>query len=107
MYHDGLTVISGDSSGYLKTWDMRTGKVLQAILNEPTKKPISHLAISKQRGSLDGVSLAETEEPESRWLAVNSYDNGKPFFCCVALDVHKSFGSVYRMLIIYTGILLL
>ncbi|KAF9538498.1 hypothetical protein EC957_006701 [Mortierella hygrophila] len=75
VYHDGLTVISGDSSGYLKTWDMRTGKVLQAILNEPTKKPISHLAISKQRGSLDGVSLAETEEPESRWLAVNSYDN--------------------------------
>ena len=55
---------------------MRTGKVLQAILNEPTKKPISHLAISKQRGSLGGVSLAETEEPESRWLAVNSYDNG-------------------------------
>ncbi|KAG0065036.1 hypothetical protein BGZ90_001948 [Linnemannia elongata] len=75
VYHDGLTVISGDSSGYLKTWDMRTGKVLQAILNEPTKKPISHLAISKQRGSLNGVSLAETEEPESRWLAVNSYDN--------------------------------
>ncbi|KAK3826529.1 MAG: WD40-repeat-containing domain protein [Linnemannia elongata] len=75
VYHDGLTVISGDSSGYLKTWDMRMGKVLQAILNEPTKKPISHLAVSKQRGSLDGVSLAETEEPESRWLAVNSYDN--------------------------------
>ncbi|KAG0274843.1 hypothetical protein BGZ95_009410 [Linnemannia exigua] len=75
VYHDGLAVISGDSSGYLKTWDIRMGKVLQSILNEPTKKPISHLAISKQRGSLDGVSLAETEEPESRWLAVNSYDN--------------------------------
>src|SRR5690242_16003996 len=92
VYHDGLTVISGDSSGYLKTWDMRTGKVLQAILNEPTKKPISHLAISKQRGSLNGVSLAETEEPESRWLAVNSYDNGKPdYFYHVVLDVNKSF----------------
>ncbi|KAI1314381.1 hypothetical protein EDD11_002246 [Mortierella claussenii] len=75
VYHDGLTVISGDSSGYLKTWDMRMGRVLQSILNEPTKKPISHIAISKQRGSLDGVSLAENEEPESRWLAVNSYDN--------------------------------
>ncbi|KAF8931424.1 hypothetical protein BGZ47_011848 [Haplosporangium gracile] len=75
VYHDGLTVISGDSLGYLKTWDMRTGKILQSILNEPTKKPISHLAISKQRGSADGVSMAETEEPESRWLAVNSYDN--------------------------------
>ncbi|KAG0340090.1 hypothetical protein BG000_000720 [Podila horticola] len=74
VYHDGLTVISGDSSGYLKTWDVRTGKVLQSILNEPTKKPIANIAVSKQRGS-DGISLAETEEPESRWLAVNSYDN--------------------------------
>ncbi|KAF9201115.1 hypothetical protein BGZ49_008655 [Haplosporangium sp. Z 27] len=70
IYHDGLTVISGDSSGYLKTWDMRTGRVLQSILNEPTKKPISHIAVSEQRGS-----VAENEEPESRWLAVNSYDN--------------------------------
>ncbi|KAF9101345.1 hypothetical protein BGX27_011511 [Mortierella sp. AM989] len=71
VYHDGLTVISGDSSGYLKTWDMRMGRVLQAILNEPTRKPISHIAVSKQRGA----NLAENEEPESRWLAVNSYDN--------------------------------
>ncbi|KAF9306884.1 hypothetical protein BGZ74_002385 [Mortierella antarctica] len=74
VYHDGLTVISGDSSGYLKTWDVRTGKVLQSILNEPTKKPIANIAVSKQRGS-DGINFAETEEPESRWLAVNSYDN--------------------------------
>ncbi|KAG0032747.1 hypothetical protein BGZ81_010146 [Podila clonocystis] len=74
VYHDGLTVISGDSSGYLKTWDVRTGKVLQSILNEPTKKPIANIAVSKQRGS-DGINLAEAEEPESRWLAVNSYDN--------------------------------
>lgn len=96
MYHDGLTVISGDSSGYLKTWDMRMGKVLQAILNEPTKKPISHLAVSKQRGSLDGVSLAETEEPESRWLAVNSYDNGKQFFLVVSRWMWtQAFGSVW------------
>ncbi|KAF9391633.1 hypothetical protein CPB97_005928 [Podila verticillata] len=74
VYHDGLTVISGDSSGYLKTWDVRTGKVLQSILNESTKKPIANIAVSKQRGS-DSINLAETEEPESRWLAVNSYDN--------------------------------
>lgn len=77
VYHDGMTVISGDSSGYLKTWDMRTGRVLQSILNEATKKPISHIAVSKQRGALDGVNLADTEEQESRWLAVNSYDNGE------------------------------
>ncbi|KAF9903569.1 hypothetical protein BX616_001591 [Lobosporangium transversale] len=75
VYHDGLTVISGDSSGYLKTWDIRMGRVLQSILNEPTKKPISHIAVSKQRGTLDGIDSVENEEPESRWLAVNSYDN--------------------------------
>ncbi|KAF9425460.1 hypothetical protein BGZ94_007514 [Podila epigama] len=75
VYHDGLTVISGDSSGYLKTWDVRTGKVLQSILNEPSKKPIANIAVSRQRGTAEGVHLAETEEPESRWLAVNSYDN--------------------------------
>ncbi|KAF9365893.1 hypothetical protein BGX34_007701 [Mortierella sp. NVP85] len=76
VYHDGLTVISGDSSGYLKTWDIRMGRVQQSILNEPTKKPISHIAVSKQRGgSMDSIDLADTEEQESRWLAVNSYDN--------------------------------
>jgi hypothetical protein len=53
------------------------GRVQQSILNEPTKKPISHIAVSKQRGgSTDSVDLADTEEQESRWLAVNSYDNG-------------------------------
>ncbi|KAF9974600.1 hypothetical protein BGZ65_008648, partial [Modicella reniformis] len=79
VYHDGLTVISGDASGYLKTWDMRMNRVLQSILNESTKKPISHIAVSKQRGSMDGVDLADTEEQESRWLAVNIirvYDRG-------------------------------
>ncbi|KAG0239646.1 hypothetical protein BGX31_002575 [Mortierella sp. GBA43] len=75
VYHDGLTVISGDSSGYLKTWDIRMGKVLQSILNEPTKKPISHISVSKQRCAADSVDLADAEEQESRWLAVNSYDN--------------------------------
>ncbi|KAI7815890.1 WD40-repeat-containing domain protein [Gamsiella multidivaricata] len=75
VYHDGLTVISGDSSGYLKTWDMRMGRVLQSILNEPTKSPISHIAVSKQRGSIEETNIADTEEQESRWLAVNSYDN--------------------------------
>ncbi|KAG0367096.1 hypothetical protein BGZ54_004409 [Gamsiella multidivaricata] len=61
--------------GYLKTWDMRMGRVLQSILNEPTKSPISHIAVSKQRGSIEETNIADTEEQESRWLAVNSYDN--------------------------------
>jgi len=52
------------------------GRVLQSILNEPSKKPISHIAVSKQRGT-DDVDFAEVEEPESRWLAVNSYDSGR------------------------------
>ncbi|KAG0245033.1 hypothetical protein BGW41_004290 [Actinomortierella wolfii] len=78
VYHDGVTVMTGDSSGYLKTWDMRTGGVLQTVLNEPTRKPISHITVSKQRGgesSRGGNTFIEGEELESRWLAVNSYDN--------------------------------
>ncbi|KAG0269929.1 hypothetical protein DFQ27_001478 [Actinomortierella ambigua] len=78
VYHDGVTVMTGDSSGYIKTWDMRTGGVLQTVLNEPTRKPISHITVSKQRGgesSRGSSTFIEGEELESRWLAVNSYDN--------------------------------
>ncbi|KAF9979101.1 hypothetical protein BGZ73_006338 [Actinomortierella ambigua] len=78
VYHDGVTVMTGDSSGFINTWDMRTGGVLQSVLNEPTRKPISHITVSKQRGGESGQgsnTFIEGEELESRWLAVNSYDN--------------------------------
>ena len=67
---DGQKIVTGDSNGYLKTWDIRTGmsmvlllfikqnfyfillfmigNVLQSFLNEPTKKPISNIAVSKR-----------------------------------------------------------
>ncbi|KAH7048828.1 WD40-repeat-containing domain protein [Linnemannia elongata] len=76
VYHDGLTVISGDSSGYLKTWDMRTGKVLQAILNEPTKKPISHLAISKQLQNVDYLQGNFVTVTMTKTIVIRVYDRG-------------------------------
>ncbi|KAJ3297003.1 DNA-directed DNA polymerase gamma mip1 [Borealophlyctis nickersoniae] len=64
VYQDGMYVISADAAGHLKTWDVRTGKYIQAFVNEPTKKPISHLAV---------CHIGADEEP--RYMAVNSYDN--------------------------------
>ncbi|KAJ3043058.1 hypothetical protein HDV00_005966 [Rhizophlyctis rosea] len=63
-YQDGTYVTSADAGGFLKTWDVRSGKCIQSVLNEPTKKPISHIAVCNT-----GID----EEP--RFMAVNSYDN--------------------------------
>ena len=41
VYRDGSYILSGDSSGFLKTWDIRTGKPVYISLNENAKKPIS------------------------------------------------------------------
>ncbi|KAJ3394231.1 hypothetical protein HDU92_007089 [Lobulomyces angularis] len=60
VYNDGNYVLSGDSLGYLKTWDVRTQKCFQSHLNEPTKKPISHISSC---------------DDEARYVGVNSYDN--------------------------------
>ncbi|KAJ3216586.1 hypothetical protein HDU67_009282 [Dinochytrium kinnereticum] len=74
VYQDGTSVVTGDSSGYLKTWDVRTGKCVQAIQNEPTRKPISHIAACPTHSADD----------ENRYFGVNSYDNG---LFCHASDV--------------------
>ncbi|KAG9294612.1 hypothetical protein G9A89_008091 [Geosiphon pyriformis] len=63
---DGQTIITGDSLGYIKTWDIRAGNSFQSNSNEPTKKPISHISVTRKSPNGD-------EEP--RHMAVNSYDN--------------------------------
>jgi len=65
VYNDGTYILTGDSLGYLKTWDIRTGKCVNSILNEQRGQPVSHIAVSKR--------LIDDEEP--RYLSVNSYDN--------------------------------
>ncbi|KAI8835344.1 quinon protein alcohol dehydrogenase-like superfamily [Chytridium lagenaria] len=65
VFRDGTSVVTGDSAGYLKTWDVRTGKCLQSLLNESTRKPISHIAACPTHSSDD----------ESRYFGVNGYDN--------------------------------
>jgi len=61
---DGYSAITGDSDGQIKTWDLRMGTMLTS--EKVTTKPISHIQIS---------SRANEEDVESRYMAVNSYDN--------------------------------
>jgi hypothetical protein len=77
VFRNGLFVLTGDASGSLKTWDVRTGKCIQSIMNESTKKPISHITTcNKTRNTLVGGAV-DVEEEEPRFMAVNSYDNGR------------------------------
>ncbi|KAJ1566178.1 hypothetical protein HK096_011003 [Nowakowskiella sp. JEL0078] len=65
VYRDGVFVLTADSQGYLKTWDIRNGKCVHVNQNSQSKTPISHIALC----------YSSTEEEEPRMLAVNSYDN--------------------------------
>lgn len=66
VFQDGSHVVSGDATGNIKTWDTRTGRCVLSVLNEPTKKPISHISLCP----------SEVSDEEPRLMAVNSYDNG-------------------------------
>ncbi|KAH6569695.1 hypothetical protein BASA62_004703 [Batrachochytrium salamandrivorans] len=59
----GQYVVSGDAAGCIRTWDIRTGK---SVLNESTKKPISHIACYPSPFDKD---------EDFKYMAVNSYDN--------------------------------
>ncbi|TDH70753.1 hypothetical protein CCR75_001155 [Bremia lactucae] len=65
--HDGLTVITGDSKGLLKTWDVRMDACLEelTVLNDAARHAISHVHASPASDGGD----------DGRFLAVNSYDN--------------------------------
>ncbi|KAK9712952.1 hypothetical protein K7432_006789 [Basidiobolus ranarum] len=63
---DGNTIISGDSLGKLKTWDLRTGECLQVVSNENQQRPISHIATCR---------LGNDSDEEPQLMAINSYDN--------------------------------
>ncbi|KAI9325055.1 WD40-repeat-containing domain protein [Zopfochytrium polystomum] len=64
VFPDAMSVLSADASGCLKTWDVRDGRSCHSFVNEPTKKPISHITVCDDKSD-DGP----------RYLAVNSYDN--------------------------------
>ncbi|OQS00093.1 hypothetical protein THRCLA_06234, partial [Thraustotheca clavata] len=67
---NGQQIITGDSKGWVKTWDVRTGSVIDDLsqLNDD-----GHHAISHVHGSPAGNGRQGDEE--GRYLAVNSYDN--------------------------------
>ncbi|KAG5461869.1 MAG: WD40-repeat-containing domain protein [Olpidium bornovanus] len=97
---DGVYVVTGDALGTVKTWDVRVGKCVHSFLNEPTRKPLSHIAMcSKVSGTrlvrwrvVLTVRLGKSGSNARRRLidvvkgysfdedlvfAINSYDNGK------------------------------
>ncbi|KJE95289.1 hypothetical protein, variant [Capsaspora owczarzaki ATCC 30864] len=67
VFRDGEYIMSGDSQGSLKTWDVRNARVYASVLNDETRKAISHIHMSYRK--------TESDEEEERYLAVNSYDN--------------------------------
>lgn len=64
-------LITGDSSGVIKTWDLRMREVIDTVMNEEFGRPISHIALSPGLP----ISSAEAYDDNARCLAVNSYDN--------------------------------
>jgi COMPASS component SWD3 len=80
-FKDGYHVMTGDSTGQLKTWDLRTGACLHAFLNEPKRTPISNISSYTRHGGIPLFTpfyqvLIEVDDDEARFFAVNSYDNG-------------------------------
>lgn len=69
IYADGNKILSGDASGMLRWWDVRTHKCFHEINNDEGRKPISHVHVSHPRRGL------EDRTSEGRYLSVNSYDN--------------------------------
>ncbi|GLE05148.1 hypothetical protein PINS_up014136 [Pythium insidiosum] len=67
---DGQFVITGDSRGMIKTWDVRMESCIEDISrqNDPGNHAISHIHASPP---VDGRSGDE----DGRFLAANSYDN--------------------------------
>lgn len=67
---DGQYVITGDSKGMIKTWDVRMDTWIEDISkeNDPNHHAISHIHASPP---VDGRSGDE----DGRFLAANSYDN--------------------------------
>ena len=64
---EGTLVITGDSAGHIKTWDIRSmSQALATLSNDGSSKPISHLHASPS---------ATLEGPDPWCLAVNSHDS--------------------------------
>jgi COMPASS component SWD3 len=74
---DGSALLSGDSSGMVKCWDLRTRRCIHEHNNsEDGSKPISHIHATRARPQFDRGNQAHDDDASGgRYLAVNSYDN--------------------------------
>jgi WD40 repeat protein len=66
VYRDGGSILSGDSNGHVKTWDvLNMSHITMSETAEVGGKPVSHLH----------VTPPPNHGEEGRFLVVNSYDN--------------------------------
>ena len=83
-------LLSGDSKGILRTWDVRNGDPVDSLLVGDQNCAVSSISFSKS---------STTENDHGRYMALNCYDNGSnttidpvitmqsltlslTFFCC-------------------------
>lgn len=67
---DGISILTGDSNGQLKTWDVRKGQCIPELTVSNGKHAISHVTACDVKGdAFRGFS------EQNRFIAVNSYDN--------------------------------
>ena len=67
VYSSGTALMTGDSAGYLKSWDIRNMQCLQSTLNDPNHHSISCISVC--------YANYDDMEDEPRYMAVNSYDD--------------------------------
>ncbi|KAH8548820.1 WD40-repeat-containing domain protein [Umbelopsis sp. PMI_123] len=70
---DGVHVITGDSRGAVKVWDVRARKCVKETIFDHSRNPISHITVGRRMTDATRRSLNDYDEP--RYMAINSYDN--------------------------------
>jgi len=70
---DGIHVITGDSKGSVKVWDVRARKCVKQTIYDQSRNPISHITVGRRLTDATRRSLNDYDEP--RYMAINSYDN--------------------------------
>eukprot|EP01114_Cavostelium_apophysatum_P020950 TRINITY_DN7171_c0_g1_i1.p1 TRINITY_DN7171_c0_g1~~TRINITY_DN7171_c0_g1_i1.p1 ORF type:complete len:525 (-),score=115.98 TRINITY_DN7171_c0_g1_i1:236-1810(-) len=77
VYRNSQYVLSGDGNGFIKLWDIRTGKFIfsYGLEGEGLSSPVSSSHNKRAPISHLHVSRGARPDEEGQYLSVNSYDN--------------------------------